>query len=200
MSNPKRLETVVNIKNNTSKIVPVINNKNDAESSKMIEQSAVVLSTEGGYAYVKPEVKGTCGGCANKQSGCSTLSLSSFFGASQIEKVKVQNLVYARPGDHVIIGVQGNAFLVYSMLAYMLPLISMLIFAVLGMEVFELMGLNPEVGAFFSAIGGILAGLRLGNRLASLSQHFEDFKPVVLRKQAAEAHPLVNFGVISSKY
>lgn len=177
-----------------SEIAPITENNNNS-GAKMIEQNAVVLSTKGGFAYVEALSKDSnCQSCSasNGSSKCSVLSLSSFFAQRQKQTMKVQNLVYAKAGEQVVIGIQGNAFIVYSLLAYLLPLVTMTVFAAVGMEIFAWLGLNADLGAFFAAIGGVITGLRLGNRLASLSKHFDEFRPVILRKHAQEARPLID--------
>ncbi len=46
--------------------------------------------------------------------------------------MRVVNPLYARPGDTVVVGMQGEALVVYSLLAYLLPLLGLIIAAVSG--------------------------------------------------------------------
>lgn len=146
----------------------------------MIEQTALVVSVDGGYAWVLPrqESKG-CSACSTKSS-CSSSSPFDFM-RKQPQKMRVVNPVYARPGDSVIIGMQGNALVLYSLLAYLLPLVGMVLAAILGHEFLTLVNVTGEAGVILSALAGLLGSLRLANIICARSLHDKGFQPVILR-------------------
>ena len=85
----------------------------------MIEQTATVVSVEAGYAWVIPQqVAGGCGSCKSGGS-CATSSPLAFLSSKEPQKMRVLNPLYARPGDQVVVGMQGEALVVYSLLAYL---------------------------------------------------------------------------------
>lgn len=149
-------------------------------AKKMIEQTAVVVSVDSGYAWILPQQKsGGCGACSSKTS-CSSSTPFDFL-RKEPQKMRVLNPLYARPGDSVVVGMQGNALVAYSLLAYVLPLLGLILVAMLGREIFALMGVVNELGTVFSGIVGLLGGLRLANLIVSRSFKSSDFQPVILR-------------------
>lgn len=161
--------------------------------TKMIEQKALVVGVERGYAWVIPQQQGAgCKGCSG--GSCSSSSAFDFLKREpQTQKLRVLNPVHARHGDHVVIGVQGEALVVYSFLAYLLPLLSLVLMAVVGREMFTLFALHAELGAVLGGITGLLGGLRFANSFCSNSLRSDDFQPVILRTQ----EPPVYTGMIS---
>jgi sigma-E factor negative regulatory protein RseC len=151
------------------------------EGKEMIEQTATVVSVESGYAWIIPQQKaGGCGGCASKTSCASTASPFDLM-RKEPQKMRVLNPLYARPGDTVVVGMQGEALVIYSLLAYMLPLLGMLVVAVLGREVLAMFGVVNELGTVLSGLLGLVGGLRLANLISSRSLQSADFQPVILR-------------------
>jgi len=146
----------------------------------MIEQTAVVVSVEPGYAWILPQQKaGGCGACSTK-STCSSASPLEFW-RKEPYKMRVLNPLYARPGDKVVVGMQGDALVIYSVLAYLLPLFSLLVFAVLGSELFARLGLGAEVGSILAGVGGLFGGLKFANVFSERALKTDGFQPVILR-------------------
>ncbi|MDQ5770151.1 SoxR reducing system RseC family protein [Thiothrix subterranea] len=146
----------------------------------MIEQTAVVVSVDSGHAWILPQQKsGGCSGCATKTT-CSTSSPFDFLN-KEAQKMRVLNPSYARPGDTVVVGVQGDALVAYSLLTYMLPLISLILMALLGRELLAFIGITSEWATIFSGMAGLFGGLRLANLVAARSFQSNDFQPVILR-------------------
>lgn len=146
----------------------------------MLEQTAIVVSVESGHAWVVPQQRGSgCGGCG---STTACVSSSTFdFLQKEPQKMRVLNPLYARPGDKVVVAVQGEALVVYSLLAYLLPLVGLIVAAIIGREVFALMGLAAELGAVLGGVAGLVGGLRLANLLCDRSFSSSAFQPVILR-------------------
>lgn len=157
----------------------------------MIEQTAAVVSVDGGYAWILPQRQSSgCGACSSKTACSSSASPFDFLRANrEPQKMRVLNPLYARPGDTVVVGMQGDALIIYSLLAYLLPLVSLIVFAILGRVFFEILGLGAEAGAILCGIGGLFGGLKFANLLCSRSLSSETFQPVILRAQ--DPQPIV---------
>lgn len=155
----------------------IVNN----EGNGMIEQTATVVSVESGYAWIMPQQKvGGCGGCASKTS-CASSASPFDFRRKEPQKMRVLNPSYARPGDTVVVGMQGDALVIYSLLAYMLPLLGMLAAAVVGREIFAFFNVLNELGTVLSGLLGLVGGLRLANHISARSLKSVSFQPVILR-------------------
>ena len=174
------------------------NDKNDNRDNAMIEEYAEVIRTGQGYAEIRPEVSGGCSSCASKP-GCSSSSLSSVFSfflrkkngedANQ-QTIRVQNPVYAKPGDKVVIGVRANTVLKGSLLAYFLPLLILLISAVIGRSLFGWLGMNAELGSILMGMMGLLGGFKFVTNLLKHSSLSSSFEAVILRVAEPELHPV----------
>lgn len=147
----------------------------------MIEQTAKVVTLKQGYAWVEPLSKANCGGCKSK-SACSSSGAFDFLKPAS-EKIYVQNPIHARPGEEVVIGMHHKALLMYSLFAYMLPLVSMLVFAILGNQLFLALGQHADFGAILTGIAGLLSGLKLAGWLAQNIAKSENANPVILRRR-----------------
>lgn len=168
-----------------------INNKN-YEGIVMIEKTAVVISTNQGHAWIKSDDFASCGSCSSSGS-CS--SGASLFTSSDKERGKMQvaNPLHAKPGDQVVIGLPSDSLLKSSLLAYLLPLISLLVFSLLGSEVFAWVGANAELGAVLMGIAGLFVGLRFSDTLVQCSDIKEKLQPVILRKHSPTNEHVVDF-------
>ena len=148
---------------------------------KMIEQTATVVSVEAGYAWVIPQqAAGSCGSCKSSGS-CATSSPLELLSRKEPQKMRVLNPLYARPGEQVVVGMQGEALIVYSLLAYLVPLLALLFAVFIGREVFAFLGFNGELGAMLAGVAGLLGGLRFANLFSLRSLNSPDFQPVILR-------------------
>lgn len=175
------------------KIAP--NNTNNKKDIDMIEEIAEIIRVERGYAYVRPLVDSGCKSCSTK-SGCT--SLSFFTPKQKTDKVvKVQNPVYARPGEHVIIGVSSNALIGNSLLTYFLPVLTLLICAVLGSELFSMLHLNAEIGSIIFGFIGLVAGFYVSRIVATQTQFRDSLDMIILRvKEPQPLHPVnIDFSV-----
>jgi sigma-E factor negative regulatory protein RseC len=146
----------------------------------MIEESATVISAGDGYAIVETQRQAACGACADA-SGCSTSVLSGLFKRSHT-RFKVSNPIHAKAGEQVVIGLRENTFLKVSFLAYLLPLVCMILMAIPMQAVATLfdwrLGELPQVlGGLLGLIGGFFL-LRL---LAGQKQDQPGYQAVILR-------------------
>jgi sigma-E factor negative regulatory protein RseC len=91
----------------------------------MVQETGVVESLTGEYAFIKAERAESCGHCASK-SLCHSID--------EKEHVIVQtiNTIGAKVGDTVRFEIPVNSFLKASLLVYAVPLIALLIGSLVG--------------------------------------------------------------------
>jgi sigma-E factor negative regulatory protein RseC len=108
----------------------------------MIEQVAEVVRVEGQTAWVIAQASSSCGSCSS--GGCGTGSLQRYF-SRRAAPVAAENLIGARVGQRVVVGLEEGAMVQGSLLLYMVPLLAFLIAAatieaVLADEIAALIG------------------------------------------------------------
>lgn len=96
----------------------------------MIEETARVVKCQARYAWVETSRKSACDSCSMNK-GCGTGAISKVFGEKR-NRIKAINRANAHEGDNVLIGINESALLSGSMLVYLLPIVSLLVFALLG--------------------------------------------------------------------
>ncbi len=167
----------------------VPNNTNKKENIDMIEEIAEVIRVERGYAHVRPLSSSACNNCSSS-SGCS--SLSFFMPKKKVSDIiKVQNPVYAKPGDQVIIGVSSSALVGNSVLAYFLPVLALLMSAVLGSELFSFLHLNSEIGSIIFGFIGLIAGFYVSRIAAAQTPLCDSLDVLILRIKEQPLNPIV---------
>ena len=119
----------------------------------MIEQSAIVVSTEAGIAEVEVMRRSTCGACSS-QAACGVSLLDRVLGRRP-QRLIVGNRLGVRAGDGVVVGVPETALLKAAVAAYLMPLVGLLGGAMLAQSAAA--SLWPAAGADASALlGGAL--------------------------------------------
>lgn len=154
----------------------------------MIEENATVVRLEEDYAYVETAQRAACGSCQSAGS-CSTTVLSGLFKRRR-NQLKVLNPIQAQPGQQVIIGLQEQALLKVSLSAYLLPLASMLLSAILMQQLSE--RLQFSLGELPSIAGGLLGliiGLFLFRRLSQGRSSDPGYQAVILRQAMSQQVP-----------
>ena len=154
----------------------------------MIEERAVILSLDNAsgnsnssqIATLEIERKTACGLCGQTR-GCGNSIWGKLF-AHQSTAFKAQNLINAKVGDSVIVGINEKALLKSAMLLYILPLATMLIGAILAKQ-FS----GTEVSAMLGAAAGLVLGLVWVKGHAMSNSYFKLQQPVILRLAADDA-------------
>jgi sigma-E factor negative regulatory protein RseC len=157
----------------------------------VIEETARVMETSGGFAWVEVETKSGCGTCA-ASGGCGSASIARLFHHSPT-RLKVVNSVGARLGDEVIVGIEESALLGGALAVYMLPLVLLIVGAAIGEWLAQSWSAGSWSAGSWSAghaqlisialgLAGFASALawvrRLGSRMAGDSR----YQPVVLRR------------------
>ena len=147
----------------------------------MITETATVVSTENNQTWVETQRKSACGQCsANK--GCGTSVLSKVIG-NKLSKIKVINNIDARVGDEVVIGMQEQSLLKGALMTYMLPLVFIFLFSLVGQVVAQNLQLqNTELLVIVFAVVGLVLGLRQVRNFSSAIADDENYQPVILKK------------------
>ena len=149
----------------------------------MIEETGRVVAKDPGYAWVETIRQSACDSCSAK-TGCGHSTLAKL-GRNAIH-MQAQCDIDVSIGDQVIVGVPEEIMLKSSLLAYLMPLVLMLV-AVLVAD--ELWGQD-----LLTALSG-MAGL--GTGFAALRWHFhrnrhdERYQPVVLRRLCGGPQPQI---------
>lgn len=147
----------------------------------MITETAIVVSIENNQTWVETQRKSACGQCsANK--GCGTSVLSKVIG-NKLTKIKAINNIGAKVGDEVVIGLNEQSLLKGAFMTYMLPLLFMFLFAVIGQLFSENMQLqNNELLVVVFGVVGLLLGLRKVKSFSLTIAQDENYQPVILKK------------------
>ncbi|MDH5600117.1 MAG: SoxR reducing system RseC family protein [Gammaproteobacteria bacterium] len=147
----------------------------------MITETAIVVSIENNQTWVETQRKSACGQCsANK--GCGTSVLSKVIG-NKLSKIKAINNINAQVGDEVVIGLKEQSLLKGALMTYMLPLVFLFIFSLVGQVVSEnLQFQDSELLVIIFAVVGLLLGLRQVKVFSIDIAENENYQPVILKK------------------
>ena len=124
----------------------------------MIEEQARVVSVQGDTAEIVMEKQAACGSCSAR-AGCGTSLLSTWFGRRQIS-LRLDNVIAAKPGDTVILGMDESRLQRSSLMLYALPLAGLLIGAISGERAFLVLDWPAELGSVLLGLLGVIAALK----------------------------------------
>ena len=147
----------------------------------MIEETAVVTASEGEFAQVETQRTTACGGCA-ASSACGTSVLAKLWG-NRRASVRVLNPIGASPGEQVVIGLEESALSRASFAFYMVPLLSLILFAILGQWLagwFNISAAEPV--SVLSGLLGLMVGLLWLRFYAARISHDRRHQAVILRR------------------
>ena len=161
----------------------------------MIEEHAVIISLESeayevdssvaqSIATLEIERKVACGLCGQTR-GCGNSIWGRIF-SHQSTAFKAKNRINAKVGDSVIVGINESALLKSALLLYILPLATMLIGAILFLQLHDSNGY-----AMVGALVGLVLGLVWVKGHTMSSQYFKLQQPEILRLATADA--VINF-------
>ena len=143
----------------------------------MIEETGVVERVENGYIWVSPASSGgACGSCESSGS-CSTSILVSLLQGKSSKTVRVDNTLNAKVNDRVVLGIHPQGLLSGSALIYLLPILSLFIFAALGSQFFS------ELVSIVAGIIGFIIGLYVSKKIADSTVMKSRLELVGLRVQ-----------------
>jgi len=150
----------------------------------MIEEQATVVEVEAEQVTVQTLRKSSCNSCAANK-GCGTAVLSKAIGQKHsivsISKQQQTSPILS-PGDQVIIGINESMLMNGSLLAYIIPLASMIGLALLVQWLGGILSINGEFHIILSAVVGLVSGIAFSRFYLTKGRHHADFSPVLLRK------------------
>ena len=152
----------------------------------MVEEQAFVVDVEGEFVWVERERSSSCGGCAANK-GCGTATLQKVMGNKR-SRIRAINPIHAKVGDQVVVGLEEQALLRGSLLAYIMPLIMMFLGALLFEAFFASEGLT-----IFGGIAGLAAGFAVLMRLSAQVECDARYQAVVLRHEPTPLMGVVKF-------
>jgi sigma-E factor negative regulatory protein RseC len=156
----------------------------------MVEESGLVVATEGEMAWVETSRRSSCGSCEAK--GCGTGALSQVLGRRR-QRLRVRNPIAAVAGEAVVLGIAESALLKGSLAVYLVPLLALLAGGLLGEALAPQLALPREGGSILFALGALACSflwLRRFNRRAASDDHFN---AVILRRADSPAAATISF-------
>lgn len=147
----------------------------------MITEEAVIVSIDNDETWIETQRKSVCGQCsANK--GCGTSVLSKVVG-NKHSTMKAINKIDARVGDQVVVGLSEEALLKGASMTYLLPLLYLIGFSILGQWVSTYLQLQDnELLVIIFAAAGFYLGFRHVKRFSRSISTNEQYQPVILNK------------------
>ncbi len=151
----------------------------------MIEEQARVVAIEGHYALVETQRKSTCESCVVNK-GCGTASLSKVFGRKAVQ-LRAVNHTNAKVNEQVVIGIDEAWLLKGSFVAYVVPLVLMLLCAGIGEMIgARLWGGQSEGVTILAAMLGLAAGFIWLRRYTNNLRQSDVCQPEILRNVPSE--------------
>lgn len=147
----------------------------------MIEDVATVIKEQGDDVVIESIRKSSCSGCG-AGNACGTNVLATLFDkTSQNPQLTLQNTVGAKVGDKVIVGIDEKIVIKSSFFVYIVPVLSMIFFAAVGLFVGDYIGISNDSASSILGIIGLFLGFAwlyyYSKKLATEKQ----YKPVLLR-------------------
>lgn len=148
----------------------------------MIEESGRVVRVSDNQVWIETIKQSACASCS-AQKGCGQ-SLLAKIGDGQRLEIQVDNPHHlaVQIDDQVVLGVGERSFLTASLLVYLLPVLSMFLFAVIPQQ---LKLAEPWVIA--SAVLGLMGGFALTRSVSARLSQTCSYRPVLLRRASASA-------------
>lgn len=140
----------------------------------MIEENGRVVATDAGYAWVETTRQSACDSCSAK-AGCGHSALAKL-GQSAVHMQAICDIDVV-VGDQVVVGVPEEIMVKSSLLAYLMPLVTMMVLAMVADSVWQLDLLTAAAGLLGLGLGFVLLRWHFHR-----NQHDERYQPVVLRR------------------
>ena len=156
----------------------------------MIQEKALVVSSNAQYAWVSPLNTVGCKGCPSATT-CSSSFLNSISKRKSQRTVRIDNLDAASAGEYVIVGIHSVNLVFSSMLAYLLPVLCLLLFSLIGQIFFS------EVVSIALGVAGLFFGLFTANSTVANRKICRKLEPIMLGKSNSE-EKVVEFNQVNN--
>jgi sigma-E factor negative regulatory protein RseC len=142
-------------------------------TTSMLEETARVVEVLDGVLIAETQSRSGCSYCSTSSS-CSTSVVAKLFGVRR-NRLVMANSLHARPGDQVVIGIPDQLLVRASLIAYLLPLVVMLVVTALG----DLAGINELLLSLLALVGLAMGFFTV--RWVSRSRASQQYEPRLLR-------------------
>ncbi|OZG70623.1 transcriptional regulator [Hahella sp. CCB-MM4] len=142
----------------------------------MIEEQGKVVAIDGDYAWINTMRESACQSCSASK-GCGQKMLNSV-SSGRSSQVKVSRTLDVNVGDRVLVGIAEEALLKASILAYLLPLLAMIVCAGAAEAIFSF----PDPVVALIGVLGLALGLILVKTLSFRLSCNPSYHPQLLRK------------------
>ncbi len=143
----------------------------------MIRENARVIEVRRNVAVVETRRRVACQSCAVNK-GCGTGVIARVLGNKRFQ-LEALNPVQARVGDEVVVGIEDDALVSGSLLAYALPLVAMLAGGIAGD-----FATGSEGIVILSSLAGFAAGLWAAGHISRRGGNEARYRPVILARRA----------------
>ena len=133
-----------------------------------------MIQTHGNRVEIQMQRQSACDHC-DLNRGCGTGAIGRLLG-HRSKPLIIETSIPLKSGDRVLLGMPDASFLRASVLIYLLPLFSLVLFAILGQLIFG----GSEVLVLLLALAGFLTGL-LFSAIQARSRFSSEFSPRVLQ-------------------
>ncbi|MBU2919244.1 SoxR reducing system RseC family protein [Psychrosphaera sp. F3M07] len=144
----------------------------------MIKEIGQVIAIEEDFLLVETAIKSTCNTCAAK-SNCGTSTIAQAFSNKSVVN-KVKNILNAKVGESVEIGIPEASLLQGSFYLYMLPLLSAIFLACTAQfwlsRFIEIQEIHVILATFLGGYIGFLLSRYLLNK-----SDVDKYQPVLIR-------------------
>jgi len=149
----------------------------------MIEERAKVVNIDGSDIWVETQRRSACDHCAVNK-GCGTSVLAKVIGVKS-SRVRVLNPDEKKVsiGDEIVVGINEQALVRGSMIIYLLPLVFLFVFGLLGQTLSVQMNImTPDVMAILAGLSGLLLGFSLVKLFSIQIGSDSRYQPVLLHR------------------
>lgn len=122
----------------------------------MVEERGYIVRVAGERAEIEFIRQTTCGSC-EARSACGGGVLGSLFGRRQ-HRVWLENQVAGSPGDQVVVGIEERDFVTTSLVAYLIPLLTLFLGAIAADALWP-SNVQGEIPAVLGGITGFGLGV-----------------------------------------
>jgi sigma-E factor negative regulatory protein RseC len=149
----------------------------------MIEERAEVVGIDDDDIWVETQRRSACAKCA-VNNGCGTAVLGKVIGVKR-SRVRVLNPKNTRVsiGDEIVVGINEQALVRGSLMIYLVPLIFMFLFGLLGEVLSQQLNIkNPDLLAIALGLCGLITGFYLVKRFSRDIRSDSRYQPVLLHR------------------
>ncbi len=139
----------------------------------MQRELAEVSYIDGEYVFLKTSNASACGECSSKGS-CGSVKL--FNPVVKNDEIKVKNSLDLKEGDSVVLELAPSKLLQGTFLVYLLPLISLMVFSLLGKIV------AGEGVSIIAGLVGMVVSLFFVSKYLAKKTVSQKFTPTMLEK------------------